>query len=61
MNSLNDLLDMVATEAIEGESNIHYFNETRNRDFMPSKHKYNHLNTNNPSLKNKLDYKGNPK
>ena len=36
MISMNSLLDMVATEAVEGVSRDHYFDEFRNREFIPS-------------------------
>jgi hypothetical protein len=35
MISLDVLLDMVATEAIEGGSRDHYFDEFRNREYIP--------------------------
>ena len=35
MISIDVLLDMVATEAIEGGSRDHYFDEFRNREYVP--------------------------
>jgi len=35
MISLDVLLDMIATEAIGGESRDHYFDEFRNREYVP--------------------------
>ena len=37
MNSIKCLLDMIYTEAITGISEDHYFDEYRNREFIPPK------------------------
>ena len=35
MISLNLMLDMIATDAVEGGPRDHYFDESRNREYMP--------------------------
>jgi len=40
MHSIKQLLDMIATEAIEGGAQDHCFDEFRNKDFVPPKREY---------------------
>ncbi len=40
MNRIGSIIDMICTEAIEGISREHYFDEFRNHEFIDSGTKY---------------------
>lgn len=51
MISIDTLLDMIATEAVEACARYHYFDESRNRGLVPPEHRYKQ-----PEDKTKLPY-----
>jgi hypothetical protein len=56
MNSINSIIDMILTEAIEGISREHYFDEYRNREFIrETKYEQHKDKTKLPPIKYKLE------
>jgi hypothetical protein len=53
MNSVEDLLGMIATESVEGTESEHYFTEDRNSEVYPIEKRYNQHKegTNIPPIK----------